>query len=330
MLDFNYKMQFIKRFFITILIIAPLVLAAGIFTYRQDIKDWLVLRNYNPTQGIEELANNTTMTDRGRHLFYVAQPELSSRDVFWQKCSIPEETIILGCFTGGNRIYIFEVTDQRLDGVQEVTAAHEMLHVAYQRFDEQERQRIDQLTRQVFDGLSNDRIDKNINAYRERDSKQVPNELHSILGTEVLDLPPQLEKHYAKYFYNRAAVVEMTTDYLAAFNERKQQIAEYDRSLEGLRSRIDNNLSLIEGLRRDIDLSRQRLDSLREGGQIEEYNRAVPGHNNLVKAYNDLVSQTQNLIDQHNSLLENRNQLVLEERELIEAIDSRPEAIGRE
>ena len=37
------------------------------------------------------------------------------------------KTAVLGCYAN-REISIFNVTDQRLDGIREVTAAHEMLH----------------------------------------------------------------------------------------------------------------------------------------------------------------------------------------------------------
>ncbi len=61
------------------------------------------------------------------------QTSLTKIAVAWKR------NAILGCYNPSSRdIYIYNVTNSELDGVKEVTAAHEMLHAAWERLSESE------------------------------------------------------------------------------------------------------------------------------------------------------------------------------------------------
>src|SRR5688572_281422 len=122
-----------------------MLLAIWVVIHRQDVIDWWRLRNYTPPAQIVQLADATTMHGKARDLFYVSQPEVNSREQFNQNCTdLSEESLVLGCYKA-QRIYIYGVADQRLSGVKEVTAAHEMLHAVYERLGDDERQQINDM-----------------------------------------------------------------------------------------------------------------------------------------------------------------------------------------
>ena len=310
-----------------------LILAGGLvllgigWLKRYDLYDWWRLRNYQPPARIEQLAKETTMTDEGRRLFYVHHPQLNDATTFNQNCTVNEQSIILGCYVANGGIFIFDVDDPRLAGVQEVTAAHEMLHASYDRLSASERQHIDKLTAQVFEQLTDQRIKETLSAYRDRDESIVPNELHSILATEVVELPSELEDYYSRYFHNRQAVVAFSKAYEAAFQERKNKVADYDRQLQSIKREIDSKEATLAELGSEITSERQRLDALLAARRYEEYNAGVPPFNAQVDSYNRLVNQIRSLIDRYNQLVAERNAIALEENELIKAIDSRPDTI---
>src|SRR5690606_25698564 len=118
-------------------------------------------------------------------LFYVHNPELLNKVDFQGKCLHTEETIVLGCYITNSKIYVFDVSDERLHGVEEVTAAHEMLHAAYDRLNAKEKTRIDGMLSEVFNQSTDERLKATVESYRKRDPSVVPNELHSIIGTEI-------------------------------------------------------------------------------------------------------------------------------------------------
>jgi hypothetical protein len=171
------------------------------------------------------------MTPGARRLFYVYRPVLEDKGSFNQHCSNSEQTIVLGCYIEHQGIYLYNISDQRLNGVIEVTAAHEMLHGAYDRLSDKERQRIDGLTAGVAASLTDERIKSTVENYRKKDPSVVPNELHSILATEVRNLPPDLEAYYGRYFTNRKAIVDLADQYKQAFTEREDHVKSIDAQL---------------------------------------------------------------------------------------------------
>ena len=76
--------------------------------------------------------------------------------------------------------------------------------------------------------------------YAEHEPGQRLNELHSILGTEVADLSPALEAHYAQYLGDRAAVVALHEQSSAVFREQQARaqalVAEIEALVAGIES----------------------------------------------------------------------------------------------
>ena len=261
--------------------------------------------------------------DGTRRLFYVNHPELNEKQEFRQKCGDNgEKTIVLGCFIDHTGIYLLNVTDSRLDGVVEVTAAHEILHAHYARLSDSERKKVDKMTADVFSTITDERIKKTIEEYRVKDPKVVPTELHSILGTEVRDLPVELENYYSKYFSDRKQVVGYSEQYEQEFINIETKAENYDARLAGLEEKIDSNKGRIEELRQKIDSEQKRLNGLASANNKEQYDNLVPVYNNLVDQHNSLVNQIKQDMNTYNDLLEERNDLSIQLQELYEVIDS--------
>lgn len=306
------------------LIISLLILLGFVCALWQwrAILDWARLRNYQAPAEIVELADTTTMTDQARRLFYVYHPELNGKEAFNQHCTNREQTIVLGCYVSNRGIYLYDVQDPRLQGIKQVTAAHEMLHVGYERLSSSERQKVDALLQQAYDNLQDERIRANVESYRAAGA-DVMNELHSILGTEVADLSPELEAYYARYFTNRAQVVAYANSYSQEFTSRKTQVAQYDAQLSDLKAQIDANEASLGRQANDLASQRQQLDNDLNSGNYASYNANVPRYNAAVQRYNTLLQETRNQIAQYNTIVNQRNKVALEEQDLVEALDSR-------
>lgn len=314
--------RFGKLAVVGLAVAAPLV----IWTQRWNIYDTLRLRGYQPPAQIAQLATDTALNDKSRRLFYVYHPALEEKQAFNDNCKSTEKTIILGCYVSGTGIYLYNVTDARLNGVVQVTAAHETLHAAYERLDGKEKQRVNGLIDDAYAKVTSQRIKDTIEDYR-RHGADITNELHSILGTEVRSLPAELEQHYARYFTNRLKVVEYSEKYEQVFTERKQKVAEADRQLEALKQQINAGEANLDALSQELKNERARLDRLLASKDYAAYNAAVPGFNSRVNAYNAQVGQVRRLIDQFNALVAERNSIAAEENDLYKAIDSRPSTI---
>lgn len=307
-------------------LLVSLCLSAILIWKFQAIIDWWHLRNYTPPTQISDIADKTTMSSYGRRLFYVNHPELLSVSTFSNHCQVAaEKTIVLGCYKGGDHgIYLYNVTDKRLSGVIETTAAHEMLHAGYARLTSKERNHINTLLESYYKtGLTDERIKSTIDAYKISEPTEIDNEMHSIFATEVKNLPSELETYYKQYFSDRASVVAMTERYQAEFTSRRDQAEAYDQQLATLKPIVDANQTEIKRQYALIEKMSTQLDSLKNAHKLDEYNQLVDTYNAHVRTYNALLARTQSQIDEYNTIVEKRNALALEERDLTKALSGK-------
>ena len=316
-------MSFLKKIISTLLILGLVSAPFIVLWQRQNIYDTWRLHNYQPPIAVVNLANNTTMNSYARKVFYVEQPQLQSLETFRSNCTTSEQTIVLGCYKTKIGIYVYDVADPRLAGVQEVTAAHEMLHAAYDRLSSAEKSRINTLTQQAYATITDERIKKNVEAYREKDPGIVPNELHSILGTEVNSLPEPLESYYKQYFTNRSKIVGYSAQYESEFTNREAAVSKYDEQLKTMKTTIENLNSSLDLQGKEIDKENNRLQSLRAQNEVATYNAAIPGYQQMVKRYNQDLATLKTTITSYNTIVEKRNAIVGEEKSLFESLDTR-------
>jgi hypothetical protein len=285
----------------------------------RELVDQLRVWNYEPSPRVLELANQTAMTDRGRRLFYVADPAIEPRDRMRSSCPQLDSKSILGCYQSRNsqeKIIIQDVVDQRLEGVMEVTAAHEMLHAAYQRLNSQERSEVDDHLQRVFETTNNVAIKKLIKQYP---ANAIKTELHSILGTELRQLDPFLEDYYSRYFVSRLTVVALAEQYQSTFAEIEQRETEIDRQLQDLKAKIATAEIMLKDTDAQLKANQQSLEILSDT-DVESYNQQVPVFNSDVNSYNDQVADLRALVDRHNRLVGDYNKTAQEGRSLVEAI----------
>ncbi|MDQ2973455.1 MAG: hypothetical protein M3Q79_03165 [bacterium] len=296
------------------------------FSNRQQISDWWRLRSYSAPSEIALLGNNISLNDYGRKLFYVYYPTLENKTTFREKCSGHEQSIVLGCYVSRTGLYILDVTDERIAGVEEVTAAHEMLHVAYERLNGDSMDRIVELLKQQEKMVTDERVKTTIAAYRDDPSSDIYNELHSIFGTELNDLLPELEKHYEQYFIDRSKVVGYANGYAQAFMERENKIKEFDEQLSAKKQTIDILNSQIGQLNAQIETENESMQAIRNTNP-EAFNSRVDSYNSLVRRFNVLIDRAKREVDQYNLLVAERNAIADEEQELIDAIDTRAQQL---
>lgn len=296
----------------------------------QAISDYVKLRGYTAPQAVVQLADQTGMTADARRIFYVNHPQVADRTTFNGACnSKGERTIVLGCYHSVDRgIYLYNVTDVRLNGVEQVTAAHEMLHAAYDRLSKTERANIDSQLKSFYERQVTDkRIRDTIAAYEISEPNDVVNEMHSILATEVSVLPQELEQYYQRYFTDRSKVVAFANTYQSEFTSRQDKVKSYDARLETLKSSIDTNTADLKRREAEINAMQQQLNSYRASNAVSQYNSLVPVYNGKIDEYNELIRTTQAKITEYNNLVKERNNLAMEIRGLSQSINSQLEPI---
>lgn len=293
---------------------------------RNAIYDAVQLRGYIPPPAVASLAARDTMTSYGQHLFYVNHPQLvSDSATFRADCTLAEQTIVLGCYHPNQRgVFVYNVSDSRLAGIVEVTSAHEMLHAAYDRLSSTDKNYINGLLNDYYNhDLHDQRILDTIEAYKKTEPKDIVNEMHSIFGTEIDNLPTPLDNYYKRYFINRAVVVAFSQNYENEFTSRSAAAAQYIKQLDALKAKIDAQESGLRAQSDKLNADQARLDSLNNSGQIDQYNASVDAYNTAVNAYNAGLAGYKRDINSYNSLLEQYNAVAGELKQLYGAIDTR-------
>lgn len=295
---------------------------------RFSIFDWWRLRNYSAPAEVAKIADKTTMNAGSRRVFYANHPELEDSQNLRSNCQQDEITIVLGCYVSGKGIFLFKVTDPRLDGIKEVTGAHELLHAQYDRLSSKEQTRVNDMLSAAFATVTNQRIKDTVEQYRKKDPSIVNNELHSILATEVRNLPPELEEYYKRFFDNRSAIVAFSEQYESEFSSRQVKVKDYDAQLISLKAKIEQNQEALNNDSSTIQGMRSQLDQQIAANDYAAYNAGVDTFNKRVNSYNRLAKDTSALIEQYNSVVIARNTLAVEVNDLAKAIDTRPQGIS--
>jgi hypothetical protein len=307
-----------------VVLVLLLAVFGAVIWQRTAIGDWFRLYGYHPSAAITALADETTMTPDARHLFYINRPAIDDKTMFASKCTTQEKAIVLGCYHDGeNGIYILSISSKsELNGVMQVTAAHEMLHAAYARLSTSEKTKIDRELQDYYDhGLTDKSIKADVDSYRSSEPGQLLNEMHSIFGTEVAKLPAPLEQYYSRYFTNRQAVVKQAEKYEAAFRSRETAVKHYDTQLTSLKTTIKKEQSDLSKKGAKLDSQRAQVDRYRAQRNYSAYNAGVVSYNALVNQYNDELAQLKSDIHAYNDIVNKRNALVLEEQELVQELN---------
>lgn len=311
-----------------VFLLVTAVLAYWLVANRQFVLDQVALWNYHPSSDIVAIADRTTMTDSSRKVFYASRPELDDATVFNGACGKSEQgSAVLGCYTG-LKIYIYNVSDSQLDGIHEVTAAHEMLHAEYARLSDSDKQMVNGLLEQEYVKLSKDAAFADRMAlYARTEPGERDNELHSIVGTEVASVSPELEKYYGRYFADRQAVIALHDKYASVFTKLQTESAELTKQMDALSAEIKSRSSDYEQasaqLNADIaafnrrassgqfdnsgQFSSERMSLVQRAAQLNAEHRAIEGlinqYNDLAKQFNSIATQTEQLNQSINSNL---------------------------
>lgn len=250
-------------------VVFPLVVVvAAVFVglFWRNIGDRIAAANYQPSNEIRAIAERATMNDGGEFYFYASRPVLDGTQKFNDYCARREEkSAILGCYSGG-KIYIYQISDERLDGIEEVTAAHEMLHAAYDRLTKAEKNRLEPLLKTEYEKVADDELKGRMAYYDRTEPGEHYNELHSIIATEVDSLAPELEEYYKKYFDDRSSIARLHATYQAEFE-----------SLENQTTTLANDLNMLAD---EINTATERYnsDSAQLNADIQTFNaRAEDG-----------------------------------------------------
>jgi hypothetical protein len=272
-------------------------------------------------EDVAAIAALTGMSEEGELIYRASTPEIEDDDDFNQHCAI-EGGAVLGCYYEGN-VYVYAVTDERLAGTVEVTAAHEMLHAAYERLSPDERERVDALVDDAIATIpDDDPIFDDLELYA---PAQHADEWHSRLGTEFAELSPALEEHYARYFDDRPKVVELHVQATALFNELRAQIEALVEEIDALDPVLDARIAkyeaAIDAYNADVDSFNARAanGSFSSQQQFDQERAVLVARGAALDAEGDALDAE---IDRYNGLVEQLTALDADYAELYSALDS--------
>ncbi len=276
-----------------VLAIALITLSLTVIWQRQFIIDTVRAAQYTPSPAIAAIVDDTSMSDRGRLLFYASQPSLEDTQVFNDNCGNTEQgSMVLGCYVGGS-IYIYDADNAEIAGIEEATAAHEMLHAAYDRLGAGEREQLNRWLSALAVSLEDDPdFTTRTQPYASLSEPDRLNEYHSIFCTEYAELPDELETYCGRYFDDRQRVVALYASYADVFAELQANAAALADELDTLASRINQRsktyTAQTEALNQQIQSFNARAS--RSGGFATqaEFNAARAG---LVAESNRLNSE---------------------------------------
>lgn len=221
--------------------------------------DWTVVTDlwkglgYQPDVAMQEIEGALELTGTGKRIFAATQPVVEGASGFNEHCGEHDDDVsVLGCYADG-QIYIYRITDEQLALANKVTAAHELLHAAWERMGDGEKAEVKGWLDEVR-GQNSEWFRSELEAY---DAEDEVEEVYTRAGTKLAELPEGLEKHYAKYFKERAKIVEMYKTYEAPFEELRTEINELYDKIEQVRVEIEMER---EQYLRDVDKLDAKID----------------------------------------------------------------------
>ncbi|MBP1325305.1 putative nucleic acid-binding Zn-ribbon protein [Leucobacter exalbidus] len=255
----------LRPIIVTILACALVAATVGAVMNRQLISDHIAAAGFEAPSPVLELQQSLHLTDDGTRIFLASHPTLDGSQHFNTQCAELLQGVtahVLGCYVD-DRIHLFNVVDPRVAGIVQVTAAHELLHAAYARMRPGDRSVLAEKLRKLYKERSQADPDlaKRMEMYSNLSDTAFAGELHSILGSEMEDLPEWLEEHYAQWFEDRSSITATYRAYQGVFQGLKNDSNSLRERMRVLR--VD-----VEKRKADYDIAIEAYDA--DAAELEQ------------------------------------------------------------
>lgn len=320
----------IGAFFTIIICLVLTGLSYWAIVNKQLIIDQITIWQYKPSNDILQLSDRSGMGSYGKFLFLASQPMLAkSTDeikTFNSVCNDVERTAsILGCYSN-YQIYLYNVTDAQLDGVKEATAVHETLHAAYLRLGDEEKNRIDVLLEAEAEKLTGSKEFKDRMAYYARtEPGQRDNELHSVIGTEVANISPELEAYYKKYFIDRQKIVSLNSKYIKVFDELAKKASDLMSQLNLLAADITSSSEKYNADTKQLNADITEFNTNASSGNFTSQAQFRAQRSALSARVEELSvdkNAINNMISKYDTILAEYNSIASQSKKLNNSLDS--------
>lgn len=302
------------------LVVLAIVVVVGL--NRQTIFDFVRGKMYSPTPEVVKIRENLDLTPRGESLFNASMPELDSEEEFNQDCRIYDESVaVLGCYIN-QTIHVYHIKAKELDGILELTMAHELLHAAYERMPFWEKDEMKFWLESVYN-KNRGVLGNEIEAYS---SEEQLEEIYVRAGTEIKDLPERLEKHFAEFFKDQDKIVNFYEKYAKVFKDLEVEMEYLEKELDRLDAQIivktSEYESRVKKLNDEIDQFNNCADKPGCFGSDEDFY----ARRSMLVAERDevwaLYDELDELINQYNVDVEKYNNNVMRSENLQNIINS--------
>ena len=293
---------------VAMLVGAAVLLGANWLLERRIPQDWVASWGYAPTEEVEELEEALDLTWRGQLIWAAVNPTLEEAEAFNEYCdSHDAEVSVLGCYAPDeDKIYIYAIQDEELKDANKSTAAHELLHAAWDRLSEGEQKEIAGWLDELYES-DQEWFAVELESYEDEEWTE---EMYTRAATKRRELPAELEEHYGEYFEDRAQVVQYYENYQEPLDELNAELderwaeldeldvaiererAEYEAAVEEYNGRVERfnacadtpgcfDEATFQRLGRPLEAEGEELDAWQEAlnGRIREYNQKLAEYN---------------------------------------------------
>ena len=302
------------------------VVATFVVVKRDWISDFWRGLFYKPTSEVANIQDKLGLTEHGEFLFKASQPILSESEEFNDKCRFEQDggDAIVGCYTDKN-IYVYNIKNQELDGIRECTMAHELLHAVWDRMSDNERESYYEPLSQVLK-QNGEYLEEELEIYDETAKRE---ELYVRAGTEIKNLPDDLEKHFATIFKDQDKVVSFYDKYISVFRNLQAELDALEAEMNEIKSQINTKEEDYKKRAEQLNASIAEFNSCAEtaGCFVSEWTFAVQ-RNRLIaeqQALQALYDEISKLIDEYNAKVDKYNEDVISSNKLNQMINSTTE-----
>lgn len=284
----------LKKIFL-IIIVAPILLFGGLFFYatrERRASSKAVLKNYQPSEEISEIAQAVAFTNEGKANFYRTNPEFVEGETFRKHCLKNKGIeLALGCLVGYTpgknpfsppKMFLLKIDNPEYEDHKYPASVHETMHMVYKRLSSNEKENINSLLEKEFMGRQDDdHLIANINTLKDVGGDYV-DELHSVFAVEYSDISPELEEYYSQYFENRQTVVGLYQS--GGLEKRVRKVEQLNAEAAALNTKLLDLQALLQGYQ--------------NSGNTSAYNKLVPQFNSMVNSYNAKAAEVTKLYNE--------------------------------
>lgn len=310
-----------KNLVLYILVVIIILFGINFIINKTPLRDKIKSLSFEASPKISKIEQSLGLTDKAKTIFRASYPSLDEKEDFNLHCSSYDPTTaILGCYSA-ETIYIYNIESEELSGIIESTAAHELLHAVWDRLSGSEKIKLTEDLEKAYEEKC-DELCETVEAYSDSDRNS---EIYARIGTQIKNLPQNLEDHYANYFINRSKIVEFYDSYSFTFDEIRTSMDELYSEIEALSKEVEELNSKYDQEIMSYEKSVQEFNACARTANCFDERTFKFNRNNLISKYNQIQSDYNNLdakVNEYNAKISEYNANILHAKNLENIINS--------